>query len=79
MYTHTQMHTHNFMYIYTHTGLPWWLTVKRLLTMQETQVLFLGQEDTLEKGMATHYSILAWRIPWTEAGCIVHRVTKSWT
>ena len=54
-------------------------TVKNLPAMQETQVLFLGQEDTLEKGMATHYSILAWRIPWTEAGCIVHRVTKSWT
>ena len=34
--------------------------------MQETWVLFLGREDTLEKGMATHSSILAWRIPWTE-------------
>ena len=34
--------------------------------MQETQVQFLGQEDPLEKGMATHSSILAWRIPWTE-------------
>ena len=33
---------------------------------QETQVLSLGQEDALEKGMATHSSILAWRIPWTE-------------
>ena len=53
--------------------------VKRLPAMQETQVLFLGQEDTLEKGMATHYSILAWRIPWTEAGYIVLRVIKSWT
>ena len=41
-------------------------TVKNLPAMQETQVLFLGQEDTLEKGMATHYSILAWRIPWTD-------------
>ena len=35
-------------------------------TMQETQVQSLGQEDPLEKGMATHSSILAWRIPWTE-------------
>ena len=34
--------------------------------MQETQVGSLGQEDPLEKGMATHSSILAWRIPWTE-------------
>ena len=34
--------------------------------MQETQVQSLGQEDPLEKGMATHSSILAWRISWTE-------------
>ena len=34
--------------------------------MQETRVRFLGQEDPLEKEMATHSSILAWRIPWTE-------------
>ena len=34
--------------------------------MQETQVQSLSQEDALEKGMATHSSILAWRIPWTE-------------
>ena len=36
--------------------------------MQETQVQSLGQEDSLEKGMATHSSILAWRIPCTELG-----------
>ena len=40
--------------------------VKRLPAMQETQIQSLGQEETLEKGMATHSSILAWRIPWTE-------------
>ena len=40
--------------------------VKNLSAMQETQVWSLGQEDPLEKGMATHSSILAWRIPWTE-------------
>ena len=40
--------------------------VKNLPAMQETQVRSLGQEDSLEKGMATHSSILAWRIPWTE-------------
>ena len=37
--------------------------VKNLLAMQETQVQSLGQEDPLEKGMATHSSVLAWRIP----------------
>ena len=41
-------------------------TVKRLPTMRETQVRSLGWEDPLEKGMATHSSTLAWRIPWTE-------------
>ena len=40
--------------------------VKRLPTMQETQVQSLGWEDLLEKKMATHSSILAWKIPWTE-------------
>ena len=38
--------------------------VKNLPAMKETGVQSLGQEDTLEKGMATHSSILAWRIPW---------------
>ena len=37
--------------------------VKNLPAMQETQVQSLGQEDPLEKGMATHFSILAWKIP----------------
>ena len=41
-------------------------TVKNLLTMWKTQLPSLGQEDALEKGMATHPSILAWRIPWPE-------------
>ena len=40
--------------------------LKRLPAMQETRVQSLGQEDPLEKEMATHSSILAWRIPWTE-------------
>ena len=40
-------------------------TIRNLPAMWETQVRSLGQED-LEKGMATHSSILAWRIPWTE-------------
>ena len=42
-------------------------TVKNLPAIQETGVRSLGQEDPLEKGMTTHSSILAWRIPWTEA------------
>ena len=40
--------------------------VKNPPAMQETQVQSLGQEDSLEEGLATHFSILAWRIPWTE-------------
>jgi len=48
---------------------------------EETRVPSLGQEDPLEKGMAGHSSILAWRITWTEEPCgwtIVHRVANSW-
>ena len=41
-------------------------TVKNLPAVQETWVQSLGQEDPLEKEMATYSSILAWRIPWTE-------------
>ena len=40
-------------------------TVRNLPSIQETQGQFLGQEDSLEKGTATHSSIIAWRIPWT--------------
>ena len=40
--------------------------VKNLPAMWEIQVSSLGQEDPLEKGMTTHSSVLAWRIPWTE-------------
>ena len=50
--------------------------------MQETSVQSLGQEDPLEKGMATHSSILAWEIPWTEepGGLhIIHGIAKSQT
>ena len=50
-------------------GFPSGSGVKNLPAMQETQetwVWFLGQEDTLEEGLATHSSVLAWRIPWTE-------------
>jgi len=47
-------------------GFPGGSVVKKLPAMQETQVQSLGQEDPLEKEMATHSRILAWRIPWTE-------------
>ena len=40
--------------------------VKNLPAMQETQVQSLGREDPLKEGMATHSSVLAWRVPWTE-------------
>ena len=46
--------------------IPWWLNGKEsTLPVQETQVRSLGQEDPLEKEMATHSSVLAWRIPGT--------------
>ena len=47
-------------------GFPGGSEAKVSATMQETQVQSLGWEDPLENGMATHSSILAWRIPWTE-------------
>ena len=57
-------------------------TIKNLPAMQETWAHSLGEEDNLEKGMATHSSILAWRIPWIEEpGGLhtVHGVAESWT
>ena len=54
--------------------------VKNLSAMQETLVRSLGFEDSLEEGMATHSSILAWRIPLDKGTtATVHGVTKSWT
>ena len=55
-------------------GVPVAQTVKNLPVVQETRVQSQGWEDPLEKGTATHCSVLAWRIPWTEA--TVHGVTK---
>ena len=62
-------------------GFPRGSVVKNPPAVQETQVQSLGWEDPLEKEMATHSSILAWKIPWTEEpGGLhtVHGVTKSW-
>ena len=64
------------------TRLPRWLSGEKIhLPMQETQAQSLGGQDPLEKGMATHSSVLAWRIPWTEgAGTLQSTETrKSWT
>ena len=70
-YKHTCVFTFFFNLIIFHFGgLPWWLSSKRIhpsvQETQETWVWSLGQEDLLEKGMATHPSILARRIPWAE-------------
>ena len=51
--------------------------VKNSSTMQETWVLSLGWEDPLEKGVATHSSILAWRIPWTVKSMGSQRVRRN--
>ena len=57
--------------------------IKNLPAMQETLVQFLGQEDPLEKGMATHSNILAWKIPWREESdglqsMGLQRVRRDW-
>ena len=63
------------------SGFPVAQMVKSLPAVQETQVQSLGQEDPLEEEMATHSSILAWKIPWMEepGRLSVHGVAKSWT
>ena len=55
--------------------------IQNLTAVEETGVRSLGQEDPLEKEMANHSSILAWKIPWTEepGGAAVHGITKSRT
>ena len=63
---HTHTHTHPYVCIYRVSLLA--QTVKNLPAMQETMVQFLGQEDALEKVMATHSIILSWRNLWTDLG-----------
>ena len=59
-------------------GLPWLAQmVRSLLAVQETWVQSLGQEDPLEKEMATHSSILAWKIPWTEEPGRLHSMVSQ--
>ena len=65
-------------------GFPGGSVVKNMPAMKEPQKMWirsLGKDDPLEEGMATHPSILAWRIPMDRGAwwATVHRVTKSWT
>ena len=64
-YTHTHVYIHIVLQVCVASLVA--QTVKHLPAMWETQVQSLGLEDPLEKEMATHSSILAWRIPWTES------------
>ena len=54
------------IYIHIYSGVVIAQSVKNLLAMRETRVQFLGREDLLEKEMASHSSILTWKIPWRE-------------
>ena len=75
----------NLAFLVSLVGGRWFLLIKPCSgesskhTMQETKVLSLGQEDSPEKEMATHFNILAWEIPWTEepGGLQFHSVAKS--
>ena len=60
------MENKNIKILTSEMGFPGGSDVKHLSAMLETWVRFLGQEDPLEKEMATHSSTLAWKIPWTE-------------
>ena len=64
---------------FTYIGLPCVLyqIVKNLAAMQGMQVRSLGEEDPLEKGMATNSSVFAWRIPWTEESMGLQRVRND--
>ena len=68
---------HHFRLLFPIQGFPG-DSVKNLPAMQETWVQSLGWEDPLEKGMATHFSILAWRIPWTILSVGSQRVRHNW-
>ena len=57
------------MNVYYYLGLPRGSVVKNPPAVQELQARSLGWEDPLEEGMATLFSVLAWRIPWTEEPC----------
>ena len=75
----------NFLILYfvlsiPHMGLSGGSVVKNPPSKQETWIQSLGWEDTLEKELATHSSILAYKIPWMEkAGRLLHEAAKNWT
>ena len=81
---HKKYYCKKCIYIFIFPGdFPSGYMVKNKPAMQETQVWSLGQEDTLEKEMATHFSILTWRLPWTgePAGLLsvgLQRVGDDW-
>ena len=92
IFTKIHTHTHTYIYTYRHEYIYMCIalvslvvqTVKNLPVMQKTRVQSLGQEGPLENGMATHSSILAWRISWTEEpgrlqSTESHRVRHNWT
>ena len=60
------LYCHIWLHLLYHMGFPVAQLVKNLPTVRETWVRYLGWEDPLEESMATHSSILAWRIPWIE-------------
>ena len=63
-----------------HMGFSGGSVVKNPPSKQETWIQSLGWEDTLEKELATHSSILAYKIPWMEkAGRLLHEAAKNWT
>ena len=67
IHTHTHTHTQTHTYVYTETQASLGVqSVKNLPAMQETWIQSLGEEESLEKGMATHSSILAWRSTWRD-------------
>ena len=68
-------------YIYIYIYLLWWLSGKESACWYIRWVQTLSQKDTLEKEMATHSSILAWKIPWTEEPCRLQSIglQNSWT
>ena len=71
------MFIQNYTFSKNHLGSPDGSVVTNASAKQETWVGSLGQEDSLEKEMAIHFSILAWEIPWTEeTGGLVHEVTE---
>ena len=76
---HTLIHTHTHTHTHTHGASLVAQLVKNLPAMQETWVQSMGWEDPLEEGMATHASILAWRIPMDRGAwwATVHGVAKS--